>query len=88
MPHLFVLPSQPHSLCDGKICLFALTGITPDISIVLLFTFYLCSMQRMTNNQHFPPKNERTAYWVGFGEHCGNAMTHKLVDHEAQKIIY
>ena len=25
---------------DGKIPLFALTGITPDISIILLFTFY------------------------------------------------
>ena len=36
---------------DGKIPVFALTGITPDISIILLFTFYhcLCSMQHMTN---------------------------------------
>ena len=31
----------------------------------------------------------RPAYWVGFGEHCGDAMTHKkLLDHETQKIIY
>ena len=27
-------------------------------------------------------------YWVGFGEHCGDAMTHKILDHETQKIIY
>ena len=31
---------------------------------------------------------KRAAYWVGFGEHCGDAMTHKLLDHETQTIIY
>ena len=35
---------------DGKISLLALTGITPDISIILLFTsISLCSMQHMSN---------------------------------------
>ena len=32
-----------HIVCtalEGKLPLFALTGITPDISIILLFTFY------------------------------------------------
>ena len=52
---------------DGKIPLLDLTGITPDISIILLF---------------------RAGYWVGFGEHCGDAMTHKILDHDTQKIIY
>ena len=28
------------------------------------------------------------AFWVGFGEHCGDAMTHKLLDKITQKIIY
>ena len=28
------------SALDGKLPLLALTGITPDISIILLFTFY------------------------------------------------
>ena len=64
---------------DGKIPLLALTGITPDISIILLFTFY----------QPFPSESEeRAGYWVGFGEHCGDAMTHKILDHDTQKIIY
>ena len=30
----------------------------------------------------------RAGYWVGFGEHCGDAMTHKILDHDTQKIIY
>ena len=43
-----------------------------------------------THDLHFPSENEeeRTAYWVGFGEHCGDAIAHKLLDHEAQRIIY
>ena len=56
---------------DGKIPLFALTGITPDISIILLFTFYQ-PVFYATYDQHFPSESEdRAGYWVGFGEHCG-----------------
>ena len=41
-----------------------------------------------TYDQKFPSESEeRAGYWVGFGEHCGDAMTHKLLDHETQKII-
>ena len=73
---------------DGKITLFALTGITPDISIILLFTFYQ-PVFYATHDQHFPSESEeRAGYSVGFGEHCGDAMIHKLMDHKTQKIIY
>ena len=42
-----------------------------------------------THVQHFPSESEeRTAFSVGFGEHCGEAMTHKLLDKITQKIIY
>ena len=73
---------------DGKIALFALTGITPDISFILLFTFYQ-PVFYATYDQNFPSESEqRAGYWVGFGEHCGYAMTNKILDHETQKIIY
>ena len=73
---------------DDKIPLFALTGITPDISIILLFTFYQ-PVFYATYDQNFPSEREEGAgYWVGFREHCGDAMTHKLLDHETQKSIY
>ena len=72
----------------GKIPLLALTGITPDISIILLFTFYQ-PVFYATYDQHFPSESEeRAGYWVGFGEHCGDAMTHKILDQDTQKIIY
>ena len=42
-----------------------------------------------TYDQHFPSESEeRAGCWVGFGEHCGDAMTHKILDHDTQKIIY
>ena len=73
---------------DDKIPFFALTGITPDISIILLFTYYQ-PVFYAAYDQHCPSGSEETAgYWVGFGEHCGDAMTHNLLDHETQKLIY
>ena len=66
-----------HIACTA-IPLFALTGITPDISIILLFTFYQ-PVFYATYDQNFPSESEeRAGYWVGFGEHCG----------DTQKIIY
>ena len=42
-----------------------------------------------TYDQNFQSESEeRAGYWVGFGEHCGDAMTHKILDHDTQKIIY
>ena len=39
--------------------------------------------------QHFPSASEEQAsFWVGFGEHCGDAMPHKLFDKHTQKITY
>ena len=37
----------------------------------------------------FPSESEeRAGYWVGFGGHCGDAMTHKILDLDTQKNIY
>ena len=65
-----------------------LYGVSPDISIILLYTFY----QRVfyaTHNQSYPSASEeRAARWVGFGEHVGDALTHKLLDDDTKKILY
>ena len=84
----FLLNHIACTALDGKIPLLALTGITPDISIILLFNFYQ-PVFYATYDQHFPSESEeRAGYWVGFGEHCGDAMTHKILDQDTQKIIY
>ena len=62
---------------NGSIPLLVLYGVTTDISIMLLYTFYQ-PVFYATHDQHFPSEyEEQAALWVGYGEHCGDAMTHK-----------
>ena len=54
-----------------------LYGVSPDISILLLYTFYQ-PVFYATHIQSYPSASEeRAARWVGFGEHVGDALTHK-----------
>ena len=86
---LYVRYLLNHIACtalDGRIPLFSLTGINPDVSITLLVAFNQ-PMFYATYDKHFSSeREERAGYWVGFGENCGDAMTHKILDHDTQKI--
>ncbi|KAL7571369.1 hypothetical protein ACA910_007681 [Epithemia clementina (nom. ined.)] len=88
---LYVCYLLNHIACaalDYEVPMFHLTGITPDISILLLYVFYQ-KVYYATHDQSFPSESEeRAAYWVGFGEHVGDALTHKLLDAETNKVIY
>ena len=67
-----ILPKLACTALDGKIPLFALTGITPDISIILLFTFYQ-PVFYVTYEQNFPSESEeRAGYWVGTLWRCND----------------
>ena len=56
-----------HIVCgalNGSIPLLVLYGITPDISIILLFTFYQ-PVFYATHDQHFLSESEeRAPFWV------------------------
>ena len=61
---------------------------SPKIFPSFFFTFYQPAFYA-TYDQNFPSESEEKAgYWVAFGDHCGDAMTHKILDHDTQKIIY
>ena len=64
---IFVCYLLNHIACtalDRKIPLFTLTGITLDISIILLFTFYQ-PVFHATYDQNFPSESEeRAGDWV------------------------
>ena len=71
-----------------EILLRRLYCVTPDISIIMMHTFYQ-SVYYASHNQSSPSTSEeKHAYWVGFGEHVGDAITHKLMDSSSNKIIY
>ena len=80
-----------HLSCEalaGNVPLGMLYGVSPDISILLLYTFYQSAFYA-THNQSYPSTSEeRAARWVGFGEHVGDALTHKLLDDDPKKILY
>ncbi len=80
-----------HISCESlknEIPLAKLYGVTPDISIIMLYTFYQ-EVYYASHNQSFPSSSEeKAAHWVGFGEHVGDALTHKLLDLESRRIIY
>ena len=64
---------------DGNVPLSMLCGVSPDISILLLYTFYQLVFYA-THNQSYPSvSEERAAHWVGFGEHVGGTLTHKFL---------
>ena len=73
---------------DANVPLGMLYGVSPDISILLLYTFYQ-PVFYATHNQSYPSASEeRAARWVGFGKHVGDALTHKLLDDDTRKILY
>ena len=80
-----------HLSCEalaGNVPLGMLYGVSPDISIILLYTFYQ-PVFYATHKQSCPSvSEERAAHWVGFGEHVGDALTHKLLDDDTKKILY
>ena len=80
-----------HLSCEalaGTGSLGMLYGVSPDISILLIYTFYQ-PVFYATHNQSYPSASEeRAARWVGFGEHDGDALTHKLLDADTKKILY
>ena len=72
----------------GEVPLQVLYGVTPDISIMFLYTFYQ-PVFYATHDQHFPSESEeRAGFWVGFAEHCGDSLTHMILDADSLKIIY
>ena len=72
----------------GQVPLQVLYGVTPDISIMLLYTFNQ-PVFYATHAQHFPSESEECAsFWVGFAEHCGDSLTHMVLDADTFKIIY
>ena len=68
-----------HMCCEAlkdSVPLTKLYGVTPDMSILLLHTFY----QPVFYATYHQSSGGKAAFWVGFGECVGNALTHKLLD--------
>ena len=84
----YILNQLSCEALDGNVPLGMLYGVSPDISIILLYAFYQ-PVFYATHSQSYPSVSEdRAACWVGCGEHVGDALTHKLLDADTKKILY
>ena len=64
----------------GQVPLQILYSVTPDISIMLLYTFYQ-PVFYTTHDQHFPSESvEHAVFWLGFAEHCDDSLSHMVLD--------
>ena len=83
----YILNHMSTASLGGQVPLQVLYGVTPDISIMLLYTFYQ-PVFYATHDQHFPSESEeRAGFWVGFAEHCGDSLTHMVLHADSMKII-
>ena len=84
----YILNHISTSLLGGQAYLQVLYGVTPDIIIMFLYTFYQ-HIFYATHDQHFPSESEeRAGHWVGFAEHSCDSFTHKVLDTENLRIIH
>ena len=71
IPYLCVLPSQAHSLCSSR---WKNTPFCLNWYITRYFYYTNRVFYATHDDLHFSSESEeRSAYWVGLGEHCGDA---------------
>jgi hypothetical protein len=71
----------------GATPLTALTGQLYDISVFLQFHFWE-PVYFKTRDNNFPSSSgERLGWWVGIHEHCGDALTYKVLAQDTMKLI-
>ena len=84
----YILNHLSYEALGYNVPLVMLYGVSPDISIILLYTFYQPVFYGTHNRSYPSASEERAARWIGFGEHVGDALTHKLLDDDTKKILY
>ena len=61
-------------------------GVTPDISVYLMFTFWERILY-LDHENSFPESKERSGYWVGVAENVGDALTFYIFDDQSRQIL-
>ena len=84
----FLLNHMADELLNGRTPIEALTGRTPDISVLLRFHFYE-AVYYVVDDTSFPSEsNEELGWVVGISENVGHSMTYKILTKKTQMIIH
>ena len=62
------------------------TGITPDISPWLQFTFWQ-PILFFYNETAWPSSNERSGYWLGVADNIGDLLTYWVFDDQSRQVL-
>ena len=65
-----------------------LTGVTVDISVLLRFHFWQPVYFKLSESSFPSESKEALGHVVGISEHCGHALTYKVLSSESDVIIY
>lgn len=84
----FIRNRVAHESLDWRAPLEVLLGVTPDISVLLRFSFYERVYCRLDDPTFPSDSPEVIGYMVGFAEHTGHALTYKILTQDTRKVIY
>ena len=62
------------------------TGVTPDISPWLQFTFWQPVLY-LDSEESWPSSKERSAYWLGVAENIGDFLTFWIMDAQSKQVL-
>jgi hypothetical protein len=65
-----------------------LNGVTVDISVLLRFHFWQPVYFKLSESSFHSESKEALGHVVGISEHCGHALTYKVLSSESDVIIY
>jgi hypothetical protein len=65
-----------------------LKGVTVDISVLLRFHFWQPVYYKLSESSFPSESKEALGHVVGISEHCGHALTYKVLSSESDVIIY
>jgi hypothetical protein len=68
--------------------LTCLQGVTVDISALLRFHFWQPVFYKLSESSFPSESKEALGHIVGVSEHCGHALTYKVLSSESNVIIY
>src|SRR5688500_15443933 len=62
------------------------TGVTPDISVLLQFTFWQPILY-LDHEEVWPSSKERAGRWVGVAHNIGDSLTYWILDDQIKQVL-
>ena len=74
------------SLPDSMTPLQYATGVTPDISAFLQFTFWQPILY-LDHEAVWPASKERSGHWLGVAHNIGDSLTYWILDDQSKQVL-